>query len=167
MEAERLKKIASPRVTNVLPKSIGVKLVDTNNPHWRDDPEGASYVHHLVDANTQLPVAASRLNAKTLEDNQPSVSIELWEQAGSVASRELSENTSIDHGEQAITGLPSLPAGAPIEVDLSIDEEGMVSLAAREPSSGRDLQFSVQLSVMSPEQVEAARKVQSGMSIST
>ena len=100
-------------------------------------------------------------------DNQQSVKIELYEQAGSVKGRDLADNVSIDHGEQFITGLPLLPAGSPIHIELTIDNEGTASVHAYEPSSGKDLDFSVRISILSQEQVDEAKANLTDLSIST
>jgi molecular chaperone DnaK (HSP70) len=164
--SDRLETIAARETVNVIPKAIGVKLVDSSLPAWQDD-DRALYVEHLVEANTQLPYDAETFHAATVADNQESVAIELWEQAGAVKSRELRENHAVDQGSNLIEGIPPLPAGSPIDIDLRVDNEGTVSVHATEPVSGRDLRFSVRISIMSAEQVAQAKQVQRGLTISS
>jgi molecular chaperone DnaK (HSP70) len=164
--SDRLGRIAARETVNVIPKAIGVKLVDSTVPGWPDHPR-AHYVEHLVEANTQLPYTADTLHAGTVEDNQEIVEIELWEQAGAVKSRDLGENHLVDNGAKCIEGIPPLPAGSAIDVDLTVDNEGTVSVRAIEPVSGRDLTFSVRISIMTTEQVAQAKQVQGGLTISS
>ncbi len=49
----------------------------------------------------------------------------------------------------------SLPKNSPIEVAFCLSEEGLLSVTAMEPQSGRNLEFDVQVSSgLSPEEVE-------------
>ena len=45
---EQVASLAQRTVVNVLPKAIGIKLVDTDKPGWKEDPDSASFVKHLV-----------------------------------------------------------------------------------------------------------------------
>jgi molecular chaperone DnaK (HSP70) len=165
---EQVRSIAQRTVINVLPKAVGVKLVDTEQPGWEDDPEAASYIEHLIDAQTQLPCGPQTLVARTILPNQPGVAIEIWEQAGASASRELEANHRVDDAG-LIDGLAPfrLPAESPINIDISVDAEGTVNLHAVEPTSGKDLDMNVRISVLSAEQVEEAKVIHRGLSIST
>lgn len=166
--AEQVRSIAQRTVINVLPKAVGVKLVDTGQPGWEDDPEAASYIEHLIDAQAQLPCGPRTLIARTIVPNQPGVAIEIWEQAGASPSRELEANHRVDDAG-LIDGLASfrLPAESPINIDISVDAEGTVNLHAVEPTSGKDLDMNVRISVLSAEQVEEAKVIHRGLSIST
>ena len=63
---DSVRRLAQRTVVNVLPKAIGVKLVDTTEPGWEDDVESAFYVEHLVNAQTQLPFQREPFVARTL-----------------------------------------------------------------------------------------------------
>jgi molecular chaperone DnaK len=168
LEPEQLRSIAQRTVVNVLPKSVGVKLLDTARPGWETDPEGASYIEHLIAAQTQLPAQAETLVANTVVASQPAVEIEIWEQAGDVPGPELAANHRVDNAG-LIEGLReySLPAGSPINIDINVDAEGTVRLHAVEPKSGKDLKMNVRISVLSREQVDEAIEIHRGLSIST
>jgi molecular chaperone DnaK (HSP70) len=168
VDEDQLESISKRTLVNVIPKAIGLKLVDTTLPGWEDDPE-AAYVQHLVDAQTQLPFTAPPFVARTVVAGQEEIAIELYEQAGAVADRTLSANTRIDHTGSAITGIGDfkLPQGSPIEIDFQVSEEGTVTLRAVEPTSGCSADVRVQMSVRSDEEVQAAKKVQLGLTIST
>ena len=169
IDEEKVRAIAGRTVVNVLPKAIGVKLLDTTRPGWEDDPEGASYIEHLIDAQTQLPVAPPRtLEANTVVASQPGVEIEIWEQAGSSPSSELTANHRVDDAG-LIKGLESfrLPAGSPVNIEIGVDAEGTVHLRATEPTSGKELEMNVRISVLSAEQVEEAKVIHRGLTIGT
>jgi hypothetical protein len=74
LEEDKVRSLAQRTVVNVLPKAVGVKLVDTGRPGWEDDPEAASYIEHLIEAQTQLPVTPPRtLTASTVVASQPGI----------------------------------------------------------------------------------------------
>jgi molecular chaperone DnaK (HSP70) len=157
--------IAVKKITNVLPKAFGVKLVDADRPGWRDDPQSASYVHHLVHADDPLPNGPHRLPARTAFPSQTSVRIEVYEQAGSTESRELSDNKPVDRGTGMISGLPPLPEGSPLDLTMTVDDEGLLSVHATEPSTGKSLTIEVRVSVLSPEQVARAKQAVGALTI--
>lgn len=168
VEEEKVRDLAQRTVVNVLPKAIGVKLVDTAVPNWESDPESASYIEHLIAAQIQLPCKADTLVARTIYNNQTAVEIEIWEQAGEVPSRDLAANHRVDDAGQ-IKGLGrfSLPTGSPVNIDIEVDDEGTVHLHAVEPTSGHDLEMNVRISVLSKEQIEEAKQIHRGLSIGT
>lgn len=169
IDEEKVRSLAQRTVVNVLPKAVGVKLLDTTKPGWENDPEGASYIEHLIDAQTQLPVDPPRtLEANTVVASQPGVEIEIWEQAGASPSPELSANHRVDDAG-LIEGLAPfrLPAGSPINIEIGVDAEGTVTLRAVEPTSGKELEMNVRISVLSTDQVEEAKAIHRGLTIST
>jgi molecular chaperone DnaK len=169
IDEEKVRALAGRTVVNVLPKAIGVKLLDTTRPNWEDDPDGASYIEHLIDAQTQLPVAPPRtLGANTVVANQPGVEIEIWEQAGASPSSELASNHRVDDAG-LIEGLQPfrLPAGSPVNIEIGVDAEGTVKLRATEPTSGKELEMNVRISVLSAEQVEDAKVIHRSLTIGT
>lgn len=124
---------ASEPVRSVVPRALGVKLVDSN-----DSSGERLVVKHLIRANTQLPVNGVSATFATILDGQDRVRVELMEQAGAVASEELEFNRRVLDGE--LQGIPDdLPAGSPIEITLSIGLDGRITCVAREPKSGTSL----------------------------
>lgn len=168
IDEDKVRTLAQRTVVNVLPKAVGVKLVDTSRPGWESDPDAASYIDHLIDAQTQLPCAPRTLVASTIIPSQPGVEIEIWEQAGALPSPDLDANHRVDDAG-LIEGLGQfrLPAGSPINIEISVDAEGTVRLHAVEPTSGKDLQMNVRISVLSDAQVEEAKVIHRGLSITT
>jgi molecular chaperone DnaK (HSP70) len=144
-------------VVNVLPKAVGIKLVDTSQEGWDQHPadEMPFYVEHLVPAQTQLPFDAEKFTAGTTVANQSSISIEIWEQAGTVPDPALDSNHRVDDAG-LIEGLGpfKLPVDSPIDITFQVDAEGIVNLLAIEPTSGKELKMSVKIAIMPDEKVE-------------
>jgi len=165
---ENVRKLAQRTVVNVLPKAIGVKLVDTTRPGWEDDVESAFYVEHLIDAQTQLPVTREPFVARTLVGNQPEIEIEIWEQAGGSPAPDMAANHPLDASGR-IRGLApfALPAGSPINIEINVDAEGTVHLRAVEPSSNHEVTLEVRISILSAEQVDEAKRAHAGLTVST
>ncbi|WP_326561231.1 Hsp70 family protein [Micromonospora sp. NBC_01796] len=160
VDADALTELAALRITTVLPKAFGVRLLDTTHPNWEENLEAASYVEHLVHADDPLPSDVKVLNASTVSANQTEIEIEVYEQAGATEHRELSANKPIDQGKGLITGLPPLPAGSPINITLQVNPEGKLTVKGVEPRSGKKLTIEVQVSILSEtEVVEAQRMV--------
>ena len=165
---EQVAGLARRTVVNVLPKAIGIKLIDTEKPGWEDNPESASYIEHLVDAQTPLPFPGRTFVAQTASEHQPEIEIEIWEQAGASPGPELSENQRVEEGGR-IRGLApfALPAGSPVNIEIKVDAEGTVHLVAIEPASGHELKMSVRISILSEEQVAEAKVAHAGLTVST
>jgi molecular chaperone DnaK (HSP70) len=158
--------LAVKRITNVLPKAFGVRLIDTSHRGWEDDPEAAAYISHLVHADESLPSGPRQLVASTVVPNQTEVDIAVYEQAGGRESADLSANKAVDHGAGMITGLPAnLPVNSPIEITMEVNDEGLLSLNAVEPRSKQDLTIRVRVSVLSEEEVSRAEAAVSAIQV--
>ncbi|GLZ42332.1 Hsp70 family protein [Actinokineospora sp. NBRC 105648] len=166
ISVQTLESLSAKDTHNVLPKAFGVKLVDTSAPDWRDKPP-SYYVEHLVHANDRLPTGDRTMTAGTVRENQTEIEIELYEQSGVVAGPGLEENKALTDGAGAITGLPRLPLGAPVDIRMEVDEEGLLRLAATERSTGKELTIEVRVSVLGAEQVAEATRVISGLTVSS
>jgi molecular chaperone DnaK len=156
MDAEQVADMVRT-VVNVLPKAVGIKLVDTDQDGWDKLPSDQTpfYVEHLVPAQTQLPFDADPFTAGTTVVNQESISIEIWEQEGAVPDPALDSNHRVDDAG-LIEGLGSfkLSAGSPIDITVKVDAEGIVNLLAMEPTSGKELKMSVKIAIMPDEKLE-------------
>jgi molecular chaperone DnaK len=168
IDPEDLRRLSQRTVVNVLPKSIGVKLIDTTKPGWQSDHESAYYVEHLVDAQTQLPFTREPFVARTVVDNQAWIEIEIWEQAGARPGPEMAANHPLDTSGR-IKDLEQfrLPAGSPINLDIQVDGEGTVHLKAVEPTSNHEATLTVRISILSEEQVAEAKVAVAGLTVST
>ena len=168
LDEDRVRDLAKRTVVNVLPKSIGIKLVDTTKPGWEVDIDSAFYIEHLVDAQTQLPFPGRTFVANTLTTRQEAIEIEIWEQAGAAPSRDMAANHRVDEGG-VIENLGSfaLPKGSPINIDIKVDAEGTVHLHAVEPKSTHDVDIRVRISILSEEQVAEAKIAHAGLTVTT
>jgi molecular chaperone DnaK len=165
LETEQVEKLAGKTIVNVLPKAVGIKLLDTSKPNWEDHPDAEKfYVEHLVAAQTQLPYQAEKFTAGTTVANQESIEIEIWEQDGAVPDAALGSNRRVDNAG-LIEGLGSfrLPADSPIDITFDVNAEGIVNLLAVESTSGKELRMSVKISIMSDERVEQQRALVSAL----
>lgn len=141
---QELEEMGKRTIIGALPKAVGIALADTTVEGWDDPSRGPTplYVEHIVPAQTEIPLKApATILAQTAFANAPEIEVALYEQAGAVAGRALEENRLIN--KDRITGLAefNLPAHSEIEVRLKIDEDGLVRVYAKEPKSGRDVQF--------------------------
>ncbi len=168
LDEEQVEKFAKKTVVNVLPKAVGIKLLDASKPNWEDDPDAASYIKHVIAAQTQLPFHADKFTPSTVVASQESIEIEIWEQSGAVPDPELSANHRVDDAG-LIEGLApfALPAGSPVDITMGVDAEGTVRLVAIEPKSGKELTMSVRISVLSEEQLAEAKANVASLTLST
>ena len=167
------------RVTNALPKAVGVKLIDTDIPNWQDlvaestEPTTPPfYIEHLVQPQTPLPFELEEpFIASTVVAGQPGVEISLWEQAGGVPGKSIAENVPLPvmEGTSRISGLEqyNLPRNAALHLFFSITSEGVVSLRAFEPISMKELTVTATVALLSEEEMEQAKVLYSGLTTST
>ena len=129
MSAEMVRQLAEKTVTSVVPRAFGVKVLIED-----DSAPGTAgkrrMISHILEANRPLPAGPETHKYFTAEPDQTSVLIEIWEQAGAVASPEMADNAKI--GEGAITRLPRLPKGSPIDVTFNMSATGVLSVEAIE-----------------------------------
>lgn len=144
ISAEQARALVEMEVATVVPRAFGLNVVDGKDPLARTDPDQARhYIAHLLTANTPLPADTGPQTFRTIADNQREVSLEVWEQAGAVASAELEHNTKI--GEGLLSDLPPRPAGAPFQVVFHMTETGLLQVHGREADSGREVRFQIQI----------------------
>lgn len=178
LPAGQVEEFAKRQVVNVIPKAVGVKLVDRGklDPGQsaaleslsEEEMDAVSFIKHLVPAQTQLPYTAEKFTAGTLWDNQEAVQIEIWEQSGASPRPDLEANHRVDNaGYIEGVGPFRLPQGSPIEITVAVDAEGTVNLVAVEPTSGKELKMSVRISVLSEEQVAKAKAGYLALTLST
>lgn len=163
MSAEMVRELAEKTVTSVVPRAFGVKVLieDDSTPGTAGKRR---MISHILEANRPLPAGPETHRYSTAEKNQTSVLIEIWEQAGAVASPELADNTKI--GEGAITRLPNLPKGSPIDVTFNMSATGVLSVEAIELATKKRLKFDLQIKGLSAQKLEAARDMVSHYDIS-
>jgi molecular chaperone DnaK len=123
---------AVSEVVPACPRAIGIGVEDSYDPCGE-----RSFVHHVIDPHTNLPVDREVRDLGTILENQDTVRIQVYEQAGSRPSRELEDNRRVLDGE--LTGLGALPAGSVIHLNVRLAVDGRLTVVAREPRSGREL----------------------------
>jgi molecular chaperone DnaK len=121
---------------DVTPLSLGVEV------------KGGLF-ERLIDKNTTIPTEESKIFT-TAADNQTSVQIRVFQGEREIAN----ENELL--GEFQLTGIPPAPAGTPqIEVTFSIDENGIVNVAAEDKGSGNEESITIEGGAgLSDEQIE-------------
>lgn len=122
------------QVVPVTPRAVGILIEDSFDPSGK-----RSFVEHLVAANTPLPVERAEERFGTILENQESVRIQVYEQAGPAPSPEPGHNRRVLDGE--LTGIGSLPAGSLIKITMRIAVDGRLTVVAHEPRSGRELRL--------------------------
>ena len=123
---------AAGTISTVTPRGVGILVEDSY------DPSGErSFVEHLVQANTPLPVTRTEERFGTILPDQESVRIQVYEQAGPSPSPEVAHNRRVLDGE--LTKIGSLPAGSVIRITVKIAIDGRLTVIAHEPVSGREL----------------------------
>ncbi|XP_045826860.1 heat shock 70 kDa protein 4-like [Trifolium pratense] len=83
----------------------------------------------VIPRNTSVPVKKTRHYTTTI-DNQPSADIQIYEGERARAS----ENNLL--GFFNLSGLPDAPRGLPLDVCFAIDENGILTVSAKEKSTG-------------------------------
>jgi len=152
---DQVEAMAARHVATVVPRAFGLKVIDTDDPLFKTDRSRARrYVAHLLTANTPLPADTGPETFRTIADNQREVKLEVWEQAGSVASEELEHNTHI--GEGVLRDLPARPAGAPFQVVFHMTETGLLQVHGREADSGSEVRFEIQIGGLDEAAVQEA-----------
>jgi molecular chaperone DnaK len=155
ISVEQVENMAAKHVATVVPRAFGLKVVDRTDPVFKTDPNRArEYISHLLTANTRLPADTGPQTFLTVSDNQREVKLEVWEQAGSIASEELEHNTHI--GEGILADLPRRPAGAPFKVVFHMTETGLLNVHGREADSGREVRFEIQIGGLDETEVQQA-----------
>lgn len=152
---EQVENLAAKHVATVVPRAFGIKVVDPNDPVYKIDPNRArEYISHLLTANTPLPADTGPETFSTVFENQRVVKLEVWEQAGSIASEELEHNTHI--GEGRLRDLPPRPAKTPFQVVFHMTETGLLQVHAWEAESGREVRFEIQIGGLDDKAVQQA-----------
>jgi molecular chaperone DnaK len=107
------------QLLDVTPHDIGIRV-------------GDSHFATVLPRNSMLPVRARRLFATTSE-NQKFVSIELYQGE----SQDVAKNRKL--GQVVLDDLPPGPAGSVrVELAITVDVEGIVTVSAREIKTGRE-----------------------------
>jgi molecular chaperone DnaK len=155
ISVQQVESLAVKHVATVVPRAFGLKAVDETDPVYKIDPRRArEYIAHLLTANTPLPADTGPKPFSTVFENQREVKLEVWEQAGSIASKELEHNAKI--GEGRLCDLPPSPVKTPFEVAFHMTETGLLQVHAWEAESGREVRFEIQIGGLDETRVQQA-----------
>ncbi|XP_049849262.1 chaperone protein DnaK-like [Schistocerca gregaria] len=107
----------------------------------------------LIEANVTIPTKKSSVFS-TAADNQTEVEIKVLQGERPMAA----DNKLL--GRFNLVGIPPAPKGVPqIEVTFDIDANGMVSVSAKDKSTGKEQQIRIQTSGgLTPEEIEKMRR---------
>ncbi|MCA0436336.1 MAG: Hsp70 family protein [Austwickia sp.] len=144
-------------ISGVLSRGLGILFV-------RDNPTTGAmeeYVEFLAHKDDPVPLDIE-VHAGTYSANQTEAQVAIYEQAGDVESEDKANSRELPPGCE-FTGLPPLPKNSPIDITVHIDAEGLSTITAYEPTSGRRLTATAQLSVLSEAEQAAAKEMVSGL----
>ena len=145
------------KIINVISQCVAVKLIVDDN--------GREEIVNQIYKNTEIP-HTKLLPVKTVQDNQTAVNMEFFENGSD------DEFVPEEHCKPLIQGelgpLPEhLPKGSPIELLFNINEQGLLSIDAKDLTGGATKHLEVQLqNVLSKEELEAEKKKVAGLRIS-
>jgi molecular chaperone DnaK len=107
----------------------------------------------LIESNTTIPKKASQIFS-TAQDNQPSVEIHILQGERPMAT----QNRTI--GRFVLDGIPSMRKGeAQIEVTFDIDANGILSVSAKENTTGKKQSIRIEASTgLSKDEVERMKR---------
>ncbi|BEL04075.1 Hsp70 family protein [Actinoplanes sichuanensis] len=157
---EKVRALAGKKVATVVPRAFGVKVVDI------DDRGNEEFrIVHVLRANTPLPARTDAMRFGTAYDRQVAISVEIWEQSGSVESDVVADNQHIGDGQ--ISGLPQLSKGSPIDISFEMETDGLLRVHAVELTTGKDLKIELEIKAgLSDDQVDEARSAVARYSVS-
>lgn len=146
-------------VSNVLARGLGVE--------FHDPDTGKDYIRFIVHANDTLPCSPESVSASTLEDDQTAVEVNLFEQGGEREAEDLLDNRPVDNKKLKSQNLPipSLPKDSPIEISLTVTDEGLARLKAHDPTGGETVELEAKVSQLDEDGVKEAKDVVAGISV--
>jgi molecular chaperone DnaK (HSP70) len=159
LEEEKLRSLGQRTIVSALPKAIGVWLADTEIVGWESMDPTPGYIHHLVAAQSEVPLKEPvSFRAGVTGNGADRIVIEIWEQAGAVAGREVEQNRRLESG--VIDGLRpfNLEAGDPVDLLFTIDDDGVAVLEAYEPKSDKKIEVKTQIQLLDDETFKAEKE---------
>jgi molecular chaperone DnaK len=137
---------ALPKIINVTSKGYGIAAVrDVKRP---DDLT----VAWLIRPNDEIPSYPQKTFC-TIQDNQRTVEIAVYESTTDVLSEVLADNLELVKGD--LVDLPRGPAGEPLEVAFKLEGDGILHIKAT-AANGKEITLQAKISGMIPEEVKRA-----------
>jgi molecular chaperone DnaK (HSP70) len=149
---DRVERLAAKKVTSVVPRAFGVRVLYLDHPDANADQE---IIDHVLKANDALPASPPARQYYTSEPDQTNIELAVYEQAGEVESARVDANRRIGSG--LIAGLPPLRQGSPIDVMFEMSETGNLRVRGVELSTGKDVLVELQVDGLSKDEVASAR----------
>jgi molecular chaperone DnaK len=94
----------------------------------------------IIPRNTPIPVRKSEV-FYTINDNQSRVNVRIFQ------GEDPDALSNIQIGEFLVEGLSRAPAGNPVVLDLALDQDGILHVAAREKNTGLERRISIEQAV--------------------
>jgi len=135
--------VTTLQVNDVTAKDLGISINETGD------------MSVIIEKGSTLPSKTTRSDYTTVYDNQTSVEIEIFQ--GNEAKTSL--NTLL--GKFELQGIPPMPGGEPsIEVTFDLDGNNILTVSAREMSSGKSekLEVSAPIEKLSAEKIISLKK---------
>jgi len=135
--------VTTLQVNDVTAKDLGISINETGD------------MSVIIEKGSTLPSKTTRTDYTTVYDNQTSVEIEIFQ--GNEAKTSL--NTLL--GKFELQGIPPMPGGEPsIEVTFDLDGNNILTVSAREMSSGTSekLEVSAPIEKLSAEKIISLKK---------
>lgn len=147
MDAKSLQR-ARIKVSNVISKSFGVIAYNNESNDMK--------IYNLITRQSSIPIKV-RQRFGTHAHAQKRVRVSVCENLDDGKVVDLEQGTRI--GDAIIGDLPeNLPAGSFIEIDFSINKDGMLEVEGREAQSQQNVKIEIEtLSVISAQAVETAK----------
>lgn len=136
-------------VTNVTSRSYGIEALIGENKK--------NMISNIIIANTTVPCGETK-TFLTIDDNQKDVALKVYESQFGEDLIELDDGEMI--GEATLELQGNAPAGAQIEVNIMVNENGTVEVTGKEKSSGKEVKsrFERQSSI-SAEELEQVKEL--------
>jgi len=121
-----------PKITDVTSKSFGVGAINKDKK---------DVISNLIMRNSPLPTEFSQTFG-TLEANQPSASIKIYENSSYDKEIDVSEDFLI--GETELSLPSGLPEGAPIKITCKLNENGILEIFALDLTGNRSVSVTIE-----------------------